>query len=76
MRQRLLAGAAGQVLEIGAGTGANLSCYGPEVESLTMTEPHVPMMRRLEGRVSDRAGAAKVLRAPPRTSRSTTTLST
>jgi ubiquinone/menaquinone biosynthesis C-methylase UbiE len=64
MRQRLLAGAAGQVLEIGAGTGANLTCYGPEVESLTITEPHVPMMRRLEVRVRDRAGAAKVLRAP------------
>jgi ubiquinone/menaquinone biosynthesis C-methylase UbiE len=64
MRQRLLAGAAGQVLEIGAGTGANLACYGPEVEQLTVTEPHVPMMRRLEGRVRDRGSAAKVMRAP------------
>lgn len=64
MRQRLLAGAAGQVLEIGAGTGANLACYGPEVEQLTVTEPHPPMMRRLEGRVRDRGSAAKVLRAP------------
>lgn len=64
MRQRLLAGAAGQVLEIGAGTGANLSCYGPEVESLTITEPLAPMMRRLEVRVRDHGAAAKVLRAP------------
>jgi ubiquinone/menaquinone biosynthesis C-methylase UbiE len=64
MRQRLLADAAGQVLEIGAGTGANLSCYGPEVESLTITEPLAQMMRRLEVRVRDRGAAAKVLRAP------------
>src|SRR5262249_37783684 len=64
MRRRLLAGAAGQVLEIGAGTGANLPCYGPEVESLTVAEPSVPMVRRLERKVSDRGVAAKVLRAP------------
>ncbi len=64
MRQRLLADAAGQVLEIGAGTGSNLPCYGPEVESLTVTEPSVPMMRRLERKVSDRGVTAKVLRAP------------
>jgi ubiquinone/menaquinone biosynthesis C-methylase UbiE len=64
MRQRLLADAAGQVLEIGAGTGANLPCYQPEVESLTVTEPLVPMVRRLERRVRDHGAAAKVLRAP------------
>jgi ubiquinone/menaquinone biosynthesis C-methylase UbiE len=64
MRQRLLADATGQVVEIGAGTGANLSCYGSEVESLTMTEPQVPMVRRLERKVAERGTAAKVLRAP------------
>ena len=37
LRQRVLAGAAGQVIEIGGGTGANLSLYGPAVESLTVT---------------------------------------
>jgi ubiquinone/menaquinone biosynthesis C-methylase UbiE len=63
MRKRLLAGAAGQVLEIGAGTGANLPCYGPGTESLTVTEPLVPMVRRLERRVRDDGAAAKVLRA-------------
>jgi ubiquinone/menaquinone biosynthesis C-methylase UbiE len=64
MRERLLADAAGQVLEIGAGTGANLACYGPKVESLTVTEPQVPMVRRLERKVGERGTAAKVLRAP------------
>lgn len=64
MRQRLLADATGQVIEIGAGTGANLPCYGPDVESLAVTEPLTPMMRKLERRVRDRGSSAKVLRAP------------
>jgi ubiquinone/menaquinone biosynthesis C-methylase UbiE len=63
-RRGLLAGATGQVLEIGGGTGANLPCYGPAVESLTMTEPQPPMLRRLERRVRVQAPAAAVLRAP------------
>ena len=63
-RQDLLAGAKGDVLEIGGGTGANLPFYGPAVESLTMTEPAVPMVRRLERNVREHAPATKVLRAP------------
>jgi len=69
MRERLLAGAHGDVLEIGGGTGLNLPYYGPAVTSLTITEPHPPMLRRLERRVAA-AGpgqlrpAATVLRAP------------
>lgn len=39
-RERLLAGAHGDVLEIGAGTGANIRFYGAAIESLTMTEPN------------------------------------
>src|SRR5207249_6677845 len=53
-----------RVLEIGAGTGANLSLYGPAVESLTLTEPERPMLRRLERRARDHASSATVLRAP------------
>ena len=64
LRQRVLAEAAGQVIEIGGGTGANLSLYGPAVESLTVTEPMVPMLRRLERHVQEQGSAAKVLRAP------------
>ena len=63
-REGLLAGAAGNVLEIGSGTGLNLSCYGPAVESLTMTEPQPAMLRRLQQAVREHATAAKVLRAP------------
>ena len=79
MRERLLAGAAGDVLEIGGGTGANLPCYGPAVTSLTITEPQPPMLRRLERAVREHGAGqhgagqhgaghhgpeAKVLRAP------------
>ena len=63
-RQAVLAGASGQVLEIGGGTGANLRFYSPAVESLTLTEPETPMLRRLERKVRAQALAATVLRAP------------
>jgi SAM-dependent methyltransferase len=68
-RERLLAGASGDVLEIGGGTGANLPCYGPAVGSLTITEPQPPMLRRLERKVRENGVGqhgldAKVLRAP------------
>jgi ubiquinone/menaquinone biosynthesis C-methylase UbiE len=63
-REGLLAGAVGDVLEIGSGTGLNLPCYGPAVESLTMTEPQPAMLRRLQRAVHEHAPAAKVLRAP------------
>src|ERR1700747_3010083 len=63
-RERLLAGASGDVIEIGGGTGLNLSCYEPAVTSLTITEPQPPMLRRLEGKARARRPDAKVLRAP------------
>ena len=63
-REGLLAGAAGRVLEIGAGTGSNLRFYGPAVESLTLTEPETPMLRRLERKAAEQAPGATVLRAP------------
>jgi len=74
MRLRLLAGAGGDVLEIGGGTGGNLPCYGPAVGSLTVTEPDPSMLRRLERRVRDHSApehgvlkprpAIRVIRAP------------
>jgi ubiquinone/menaquinone biosynthesis C-methylase UbiE len=63
-RQLLLAGATGRVLEIGGGTGANLPYYGAAVESLTLTEPEAPMLKRLEKRAREDARDATVLRAP------------
>jgi ubiquinone/menaquinone biosynthesis C-methylase UbiE len=52
-RQALLATAAGDVLEIGGGTGANLPFYGDGVRSLTVAEPDEPMARRLRARIDD-----------------------
>src|SRR5215831_17763536 len=63
-RQLLLQGAQGRVLEIGGGTGANLPYYGEAVESLTVTEPEAPMLKRLEKRAREEAPGATVLRAP------------
>jgi SAM-dependent methyltransferase len=63
-RRALLSRATGQVLEIGAGTGANLAHYGPGIESLTLTEPDRPMLRRLERRSRQESPLPIVLRAP------------
>jgi ubiquinone/menaquinone biosynthesis C-methylase UbiE len=63
-RDALLASATGSVLEIGAGTGANLSRYGSAVTSLTLIEPEGPMRKRLERLAQSAAPDATVLAAP------------
>jgi ubiquinone/menaquinone biosynthesis C-methylase UbiE len=63
-RERLLSAVSGDVIEIGGGTGLNLPCYGPDVKSLTITEPEPPMLRHLEHRVREHRRRAQVLRAP------------
>jgi ubiquinone/menaquinone biosynthesis C-methylase UbiE len=64
MRQNLLAGATGRVLEIGAGTGVNLPHYNGNIESLVVTEPEPAMLRRLQRGVHEHTPDAQVLRAP------------
>jgi ubiquinone/menaquinone biosynthesis C-methylase UbiE len=64
LRQGLVADATGQVLEIGAGTGLNLPLYNGSIESLVLTEPQAPMLRRLQRAAHEHAPEAKVLRAP------------
>lgn len=64
IRAKLLAGASGDVLEIGAGTGLNLAYYAGEVGRLTVTEPDVSMLRRLEHVVGQAEPSATILRAP------------
>ena len=64
MRRNLIEGASGDVLEIGGGTGANLSYYGAGVESLTITEPEPPMLKRLERKAREGNSPATILRAP------------
>jgi ubiquinone/menaquinone biosynthesis C-methylase UbiE len=64
MRQKLIGEASGDVLEIGGGTGANLRHYGTAVQSLTVTEPEAPMLKRLERKARDERPQTTVLRAP------------
>ena len=64
MRRNVIAGATGDVLEIGGGTGANLGYYSAGVESLTVTEPDRSMLKRLEQKAREQNSRATVLRAP------------
>ena len=63
-RERLLGSARGRVLEIGAGTGANLPFYRDGVESLTVAEPEAPMARRLAQRIREQARGVELVQAP------------
>ena len=56
-RRALLKDVRGDVLEVGAGTGANLRHYPPSVK-LTLTEPDPHMRKRLPGAVA--AGAEEL----------------
>jgi ubiquinone/menaquinone biosynthesis C-methylase UbiE len=64
VRHGLIGEATGRVLEIGAGTGANLPHYDGSVESLALTEPESPMLRRLQRAAREHVPAAQLLRAP------------
>jgi SAM-dependent methyltransferase len=74
-RAELLRSIDGDVLEIGAGTGANLPYYGAEVKRLVLGEPDGHMRRKLAARVRRegpvnaevRALDAAYLRLPPAT---------
>jgi ubiquinone/menaquinone biosynthesis C-methylase UbiE len=50
-RRQLLADVAGDVLEIGFGTGLNLPCYPARVRNITVVEPNVGMSRLARKRV-------------------------
>jgi len=53
-RQELLKHVYGQVLEIGAGTGANIDHYPDQVTRLVLTEPDKHKRRILERKISSR----------------------
>jgi ubiquinone/menaquinone biosynthesis C-methylase UbiE len=65
-RHELLAAAHGQVVEIGAGTGANLAHYPDAVRELVLVEPEEAMRARLQRRLAGTRAAppARVLGAP------------
>jgi len=51
-RAQLLAELSGVVLDVGAGTGANLPHFGPDVTRLIATEPERHMRRHLRDRIA------------------------
>jgi ubiquinone/menaquinone biosynthesis C-methylase UbiE len=63
-RRALLASAEGRVIEIGAGTGANLAHYPDAVTELVLTEPEEPMAKRLEAKARASGRSASVVRTP------------
>jgi ubiquinone/menaquinone biosynthesis C-methylase UbiE len=63
-RRRLLAGAEGATIEIGAGTGLNVPLYPDRVTRLVLTEPDRHMRVRLGGRVAEARPGAEVVDAP------------
>jgi ubiquinone/menaquinone biosynthesis C-methylase UbiE len=64
-RAELLGHARGEVLEIGAGTGANVPFYTPAVTRLLLTEPDRDMLARLRTRVElARAQRVEAMTAP------------
>jgi ubiquinone/menaquinone biosynthesis C-methylase UbiE len=63
-REVLVGGVSGSVLEVGGGTGANLPFFRGGVEELVITEPEVPMARRLERKLAGCSLPARVVRAP------------
>jgi SAM-dependent methyltransferase len=63
LRRDLLASARGRVLELGAGTGLNLSHYPPDVDELVLSEPEPAMRARLRRRVARSGPPARVAAA-------------
>jgi ubiquinone/menaquinone biosynthesis C-methylase UbiE len=64
MRAELLAGAGGRVVELGAGTGANLELYPEAVEELVLVEPDPHMTKRLREKLAASTRSARIVEAP------------
>jgi SAM-dependent methyltransferase len=64
LRRDLLRRARGRTVELGSGTGLNLSHYPGGLDELILTEPEAPMRARLERRLRRSDGRARVLDAP------------
>jgi ubiquinone/menaquinone biosynthesis C-methylase UbiE len=63
LRRAELAPSRGRVLEIGAGTGANLPHYPDGLDELVVTEPDTAMLKRLRRRAAERGREASVVQA-------------
>jgi SAM-dependent methyltransferase len=63
-RGELIRHARGVTLELGSGTGLNLSHYPDDLDELILTEPEPAMRARLERKLRRTGGSARVLGAP------------
>ena len=59
-RGELLAGLSGRVVEIGAGTGANLGLHPAAISELVLTEPDPAMRGLLEAKLAERRVAGEI----------------
>jgi ubiquinone/menaquinone biosynthesis C-methylase UbiE len=64
MRRELLARARGRVLELGAGTGANVELYPQAAAELVLVEPDPHMTKRLRAKLGELGRSAEVVEAP------------
>lgn len=62
-RRALLADAKGDVLEIGAGTGANVPFYPKDLHHLVLAEPDAHMRKKLEAQVVSRGADVELASA-------------
>jgi ubiquinone/menaquinone biosynthesis C-methylase UbiE len=63
-RSTLLSGARGRVVEIGAGTGLNISGYPDKLDELVLMEPDPSMRQKLERRLHRYGHVARIVDAP------------
>ena len=64
IRDEMLAGARGRVVEIGSGTGVNLEHYPRSIDELVCTEPEEPMAKRLRRKAHASDLNVSVVHAP------------
>jgi ubiquinone/menaquinone biosynthesis C-methylase UbiE len=63
MRRELLAAASGRTIDLGAGTGANLDLYPPQVSELVMAEPDPHMLKQLRAKAAGAGEGVEVVGA-------------
>lgn len=59
-RTDLLADLSGRVVEVGAGTGANLDLHPATIDELVLTEPDPGMRKRLEAKLAEMQADGKI----------------
>jgi ubiquinone/menaquinone biosynthesis C-methylase UbiE len=64
MRREVLSRASGRTIDIGSGTGANLSIYPEQVTDLMFAEPDPHMLKKLRAKVGETDVTAEVVDAP------------